>query len=252
MANIYVIEQELQEIFDNIEANGGEVDDEILEQLTIRQEEFANKVDDYTKVILNLNADVAAIKVEKARLDALKSSKEKTITRLNKIIIDAIERFGDTTKTGIKFVDCGTSKISIKNTKNFIVDEVKKDDVIDSIVAYVDFLRATKQEDSIDSLGIDDINECVRKRQPVFEDEEPFLDMTEDDMKALGLSIKVDLALGDLSKTGLFKILNDAIGSRTKYTITPTFNKNVAKAAIKEGKMITLGNEEINKTITIK
>ena len=117
MASIYNIQQDLLEIFDQIEANEGEITPELEEQLNITQEQFKSKIKDYSNVIKMLETDIAAIKEEKARLSDLQKSKEKNIERLKKIMVEAIENFGDTTKTGGKYVDYGTGKVSVRNER---------------------------------------------------------------------------------------------------------------------------------------
>ncbi|AXF52214.1 MAG: hypothetical protein [crAssphage sp. isolate ctcc615] len=123
MANIYQISQELLSIFDELEENGGELTPELEEQLNITQEEFRDKIKSYSNVVKMLENDIIDIKAEKARLNDLQKSKEKSIERLKKIMADAIELFGDTTKSGNKFVDYGTGKISMRLTQAVEVEE---------------------------------------------------------------------------------------------------------------------------------
>ena len=123
MANIYNIQQELLAIFDELEENGGELTPELEEQLNITQEQFKSKIKDYSNVIKMLENDIAAIKEEKARLNDLQKSKEKNMERLKKIMVEAIENFGDTTKSGGKYVDYGTGKVSVRNSQAVEVEE---------------------------------------------------------------------------------------------------------------------------------
>lgn len=123
MANIYQISQELLSIFDELEENGGELTPELEEQLNITQEEFRDKIKSYSNVVKMLENDIIDIKAEKARLSDLQKSKENSIERLKKIMADAIELFGDTTKFGSKFVDYGTGKVSMRLTQAVEVEE---------------------------------------------------------------------------------------------------------------------------------
>ena len=111
MANIYNIQQYLFSIFDELEENGGELTPELEEQLNITQEQFKSKIKDYSNVVKMLENDIVAIKEEKARLSDFQKSKEKAIERLKKIMVEAIENFGDTTKSGGKYVDYGTCQV---------------------------------------------------------------------------------------------------------------------------------------------
>ena len=51
MASIYNIQQDLLDIFDQIETNEGEITPELEEQLHISQDEFKDKIRSYTCVI---------------------------------------------------------------------------------------------------------------------------------------------------------------------------------------------------------
>lgn len=123
MSNIYQLEQELLSIFYEIEDNGGELTPELEEKLSITQESFNTKIKDYTNVVKQLQNDIVAIKEEKERLNNLQKSKEKTIERLKTIMIEAIEKFGDTSKTGGKFIDFGTGKVSVRRNEAVEVNE---------------------------------------------------------------------------------------------------------------------------------
>ena len=123
MTNIYNIQQSLFSIFDELEENGGEFTPELEEQLNITQEQFKSKIKDYSNVVKMLESDITAIKEEKARLSDLQKSKEKNIERLKKIMVEAIENFGDTTKAGGKYVDYGTGKVSVRNSQAIEVEE---------------------------------------------------------------------------------------------------------------------------------
>ena len=123
MANIYNIEKDLLSILDELEDNEGELTPELEEKLIIKQDEFKAKIKSYSNIIKMLECDIKAIKEEKDRLNNLQKSKEKTIERLKKIMIDAIEMFGNSTKTGGKYIDYGTGKVSMRNTHAVEVEE---------------------------------------------------------------------------------------------------------------------------------
>ena len=81
MSNIFNIKQELLSIFNELEENDGELTPELEESLNIKQEEFKDKIKSYTNVVKMLENDIVGIKAEKARLNDLQKSKEKTIER---------------------------------------------------------------------------------------------------------------------------------------------------------------------------
>lgn len=59
MANIYNITAELEDIFIELEENGGELTPELEERLAITQESLTSKLDSYRKAytVLNLEAE---------------------------------------------------------------------------------------------------------------------------------------------------------------------------------------------------
>ena len=123
MASIFNIQQDLYSIFDSIEENEGEITPELEKALTIKREEFSTKIQGYVAFIKQLELDNKGIKEEIARLKELQKSKEKTIDNLKKIMAMAIDAFGDTNKSGTKFLDYGTGKVSIRKSDSIEVDE---------------------------------------------------------------------------------------------------------------------------------
>ena len=168
--NLYFIEQELLDIFDTLEENGGELTPELEERLSIAQGDFKEKIENYTHVISKYNADINFIKAEQKRLKELADAKAKVVDRLSKIMIEAIDKFGDEKpKSKAKFVDFGTGIVSVRNSKAVQLNE----DVLNKVdVALEDMLKdlhLTNSLDVIDKLSKDDI--IVLSAEPKFEDD---------------------------------------------------------------------------------
>ena len=161
MSNIFEIENDLLEIFQEIEDNFGEVTEELEERLAISKEEFRNKVEGYVNFMKQLDGDCHTIDDEIARLEALKKGKEKTYDKLEKVLIAAIQNFGEENKTGTKYVDYGTGKVSIKTTKAVEVnnDSVKK--VADTIQREIQWLKSTNQLFTTDTIPVDEYMKSV-------------------------------------------------------------------------------------------
>ena len=120
--NIYEISQTLLDIYNELEENGGELTEELEKALTITQADFKQKVRDYANVIKQVDLDIAGIDQEVKRLKAYKESKAKTKYRLSSILVNAIDMFGEHTKSGGAYVDLGDEKISVRNTTKVEVD----------------------------------------------------------------------------------------------------------------------------------
>ena len=123
MSNIFQISQDLLAVFQELEDNGGELTDELEAKLTVSQADFKTKIKSYTDVIKYTEGDIKLIDEEISRLKELKESKKKAIARLEKIVIWAIGMFGEANKSGNKFVDFGTGKVSVRNTEKVEIDD---------------------------------------------------------------------------------------------------------------------------------
>lgn len=121
--NIFQLAYELQTIIDELEENGGEITPEIEEQLDINQEGVKRKVEAFTQVVHQLEADIEAIKVESKRLADLKKRKEATIESVKKLILYAIDMFGETAKSGSRFIDFGIGKVSTRKSESIEIDD---------------------------------------------------------------------------------------------------------------------------------
>lgn len=201
MANIYNIEKDLLSIFDELEDNEGELTPELEEKLIIKQDEFKAKIKSYSNVIKMLECDIKAIKEEKDRLNNLQKSKEKTIERLKKIMIDAIEMFGNSTKTGGKYIDYGTGKVSMRNTQAV---EVEEDSVNRFINRFMTGLKWYSDNNQL-SYGLltpDDIISFANTKSPVEEQDDVDIDTyTIQDLNRLSANIDLDINIKDLIST---------------------------------------------------
>lgn len=249
MANIYQISQELLNIFDIIEENDGELTPELEEQLSITRESFNEKIKDYGNVIKILQNDIAEIKNEKVRLNDLQKSKEKTIERLKNIMIEAIELFGDTAKTGSKFVDYGTGKISIRTTQAVEVDEECINTFINRFITGLTWYGIQNQ---LDSGIIDPTNLIDYANQKKNEDDEDY-SFTIEDMSNLDANFDLKLSIKELLSTDKGFELAKALVKFGSFNVKASANKTEIKREAKENHTMpcyaTLVN---NKSVIIK
>ena len=94
MNSLYQISEELLAIFANIEENEGEVTEEELQSLEIKQEELNEKLASYKKAIRVWNADIDACKAEEKRLKDARTVKENRIEKLKNRMLNAVITFG--------------------------------------------------------------------------------------------------------------------------------------------------------------
>lgn len=107
-----------------MEENGGEVTDEILEDLAIRRDNFTHKAEAYTKFILKLESEADAAAAEIKRIQALKKAKENTVSRLREHLLAALMVFTEEDAKGIRRFETPLAKLSTRKSQSVeILDE---------------------------------------------------------------------------------------------------------------------------------
>lgn len=251
MANIYQIKQELLAIFDEIEENGGELTPELEEQLAITQDSFKDKVKDYTNVIKTLQNDIVDIKAEKARLNDLQKSKEKTIDRLKTILVKAIEMFGDTSKTGGKFVDYGTGKVTIRTTEAV---EINEDAINRFTNRYITALRWYSDNNQLQESLVNP-SELLNFANSTTQDEEDedILKLQFSDLVNIKASINADIMLDELLQTEKGFNLAKALIEYGIFDVTAKADKVAIKKEAKENHTMPIYASLVqNQSVTIK
>lgn len=100
-----------------MEENGGEVTDEILEDLAIRRDNFTHKAEAYTKFILKLESEADAAAAEIKRIQALKKAKENTVNRLREHLLAALMVFTEEDAKGIRRYETPLAKLSTRKSQ---------------------------------------------------------------------------------------------------------------------------------------
>lgn len=244
--NIYQIQQDLLSIFDELEENGGELTEDLEQKLAITQEEFKDKVEDYTNVIKTLDADMTAIKVEQARLKTLYDRKEKVAKKLKEIIINAINEFGDTKKTGVKYLDYGTGEVSIRKTQVVEVNEPLVKYVGDYLGRMVTFNKECNQLGVIDHI----------ERSEIVTDVAQNTDMAVggDDLDHINVDLSLTIPLKDLATGEGYPALREIVKYSDFYKLSTSVSKTAIKPELKENGscMPNLAKLGTNESLTIK
>lgn len=228
--NIFQLNQEFLEIFEELEENGGELTPEIEEQLKINQTDVNNKVESYTQVIAQLNSDIELIKSEKKRLDDLKLSKEKTIESIKKLILYALDYFGETTKSGTKVIDFGTGKVSTRKSVSLEVSEEynKLADIFKRQLNWAGYVNEIDSIDSFKTLFREAIeNNTIEKDNVVYNDS---IAATEEDLDIVQFNITVPIKYRDLTTDKAIDLLKAIARDRTNMIeVTPKIDKTLLK-----------------------
>lgn len=244
--NIYQIKQEFLSIFDEIEENGGELTDELEEQLAITQDSFKSKIEDYTNVIKLLNSDIDNIKVEQKRLKDFADRKQKVIDRLKSVVIDAIEEFGDTKKSGVKYVDYGTGEVSIRRTKAVDVDKAIVDEIAKAVELVAYDARSTNQLDVADRLNPDTIIQFVATIGRYI--------VNEDDLRHTNIELSVKVPLADLIDGKAYPIIREMAKNTVNFNAIASVPKSDIKKELEENGSCAPNIARLveNKSISIK
>ena len=237
--NIFKIQEELIDLFNQIEENYGEVTDEIAEKLAVTEDNLKSKIESYVNVIKLINSDVALIDEEKKRLDSLKKTKNNLVERLTSIIVTAIDNFGDTNKSGVKFVDYGTGKVSIRRSTKVELDDEKLNIMAEKYKAIVHHEA---------SLGNASTTDCVSYEEFI----ERVPDITSDDIEDSQFTISINVPLNKLLDSNLFDTLKRIHRDSAYVEVSPKIDKASLKEKLTEDSNITIGKLVQNKSITIK
>lgn len=117
MANLYEITREAQELAFLLETE--EFTPELEAMLVINQEKMEVKVNNYAKVIANIQSDSDAIDQEIKRLKAMKDSKDRAITRLKDAVREAM------LVSAIDKIESPLFKLSLRRSESVEVDIVE-------------------------------------------------------------------------------------------------------------------------------
>jgi hypothetical protein len=117
MANLYEITSEALELASLLETE--ELTPELEAMLVINQEKMEVKVNNYAKVIANIQSDSEAIDQEIKRLKAMKESKDRAITRLKDAVRQAM------LVSAIDKIESPLFKLSLRRSEAVEVDIVE-------------------------------------------------------------------------------------------------------------------------------
>ncbi len=127
MASLWQLTQDELSFISLMEENGGEVTDEIIEDLAIRRENFSAKAEAYAKFILKLDSEADQAAAEIKRIQAIKKAKENTAQRLRDTLLAALMVFTQEDSKGIRRHETPLAKLSTRKSQSV---EVLDDTVI--------------------------------------------------------------------------------------------------------------------------
>ena len=127
MATLWQLTQEELSFIALMEENGGELTDEIAEELAIRRDNFQHKAEAYAKFILKLESEAEQAADEIKRIQALKKAKENTVARLRETLLAALMVFGQEDSKGVRRYETPLAKLS---TRKSVAVEILDEQII--------------------------------------------------------------------------------------------------------------------------
>ncbi|WP_291625626.1 siphovirus Gp157 family protein [Clostridium sp.] len=228
MANLYQISDKLMSIFNNVEANDGEITEEELKELEITKDQLDEKLTQYKRAILNWQSDVVSCKEEEKRIKENRIIKEHRIERLKNYMLDAVVQFGCDGKGKNKYYDLADGKIYTRGTDEVLFNE----DRINKLIKLC-YELATDENYVYDETNIlEKINNLKNTYYEYIED------YTEDDLKYLSFTFEDYITINDIFtkylpiiktifKESDYSIPIDLISNSTsKLLIKPLLNNN--------------------------
>jgi hypothetical protein len=253
MGNIFEISNKLLNIFNELEENGGELTEELEQELNVTESDFKDKIQSYVNVIKLIDSDVCVIDDEIARLNDLKRRKNKTIDRLKSIVIYAIENFGETTKSGGKYIEYPTGKVSVRNTKKVNVHTESVNDIvkfIDDKIRFDKFANTLDEKEEIDKEEL--LKELTSFTLHDKDDIKPCsYELNDDELHRIKANVSISVPLDELIKDK-FPLIKQ-IANTCTFDIKGEVSKSEIKKDLNNGTDLhNVGNIENNKSLIIK
>jgi hypothetical protein len=131
MNSLYQINQDLLDLFQQVDDQEGEITEEQQELLVIKEGELQQKAVAYREVIGTNEAFITRIDEEIKRLQALKKQKQGLVQRLKDNLLNAVNLFGEFTVGTITFGTRKSSSVEVEDVNN-LPSEFKKVKVTES------------------------------------------------------------------------------------------------------------------------
>lgn len=251
--SLYQISEDLLAIFANIEANEGEVTEDELKVLEIKQEEFNDKLASYKKAIRCWEADIIACKEEEKRIKTARSVKENRISKLKDRMLDAVLTFGYESKPNAKgrtnhFYELPDGRLFTRTTESVELDENRINILINLLIEVC--------EENIEAFPNDEeefyefiLNNINKKLHQYYEGNQDF---TIDDLKISVLKYTVEINIKDLIlkySENIKECDELSIPFLGLSYITP---KNILKLALDVDTDLTIAKIKETQSLTIK
>ena len=253
--NIFNISRELEDIFYQIEENGGEITPELEKRLTISEENLRDKLDGYRRVHSKLMSDAKTCKEEETRIAKLRKTKENQAERLKDTMLAAVQQFGALGKSGNRLINLPDAKLYTKASSCTEID-MNRSAILMQI--FLDIYQTAWEQDTLDEQygnmsNAELLNKVNTKLVELYPNEE-VIPFTMDDLYTLKINFHFSYSIGELNDISKFSLLNawfdnDKMSSNF---IEGDMNKTEVKNRIKDGANISIANIVEHDSLIIK
>lgn len=253
--NIFNISRDLEDIFYQIEENGGEITPELEEQLAIKEEELHAKLDSYRRVHSKMLSDAKTCKEEEIRIAKLRKSKEAQAERLKTTMLEAVQRFGATGKSGNKLVNLPDAKLYTKATACTEID-INRSVILMQI--FLEIYRSAWEQDTLDAqyckLTNAELLEKINNKYQELHPNDEIRPFTINDLESLTISFQFNYNIIDLNGVDKYSLLNAWFDNDydSSNSISANVEKTFVKNKIKGGEDISIARIEEHDSLIIK
>ena len=253
--NIFNISRDLEDIFYQIEENGGEITPELEEQLAIKEEELHAKLDSYRRVHSKMLSDAKTCKEEETRIAKLRKTKEAQAERLKTTMLEAVQRFGATGKSGNKLVNLPDAKLYTKATACTEID-LNRTSILMQI--FLDIYRIGWEQDTLDAqygkMTNNELLERINAKLVEFYPNQEVELFTFEDLLSLNINFTFSYNLVELNGVDKFSLLHAWFDNAecADNSISAEVNKTKIKNMITDGCNISIGRIEKHDSLIIK
>lgn len=232
--NIYLLQQELLSIYDELEENGGELTPELELQLSINADDVKDNIKDYVNLTKLINSDLANIAYEQKRLKDLADKKKKALEKVNNIILNAIDFFGETKKSGVKFIDYGTGVVSTRTSTAVEVNDNSVKCIGIALKEYIEWNKSINETDTINQLDKDELIRWISE-DVVKSDNEVIkgIDVTEDDLNNVKVNVNFNVPLKALINGEKYDVIKHLVGDDVTFDVSTKVDKTDLKNVLK-------------------
>lgn len=253
MNNLYQISEDLLNIFANIEENEGEVTEEELLALEIKQEELNEKLASYKKAIRVWDTDINACKAEEKRLKDARSVKENRINKLKDRMLNAVLTFGYEGKPNAKgksnhYYELPDGRMYTRTTESVELDENR-------LIILKNLIPAVCSESyKLDIIGnplcLNQILELINEQLHIYYESVP--DFTITDLNNIRFDYKDYVDITDLILSYSGKLKNKGIDVLTCGVDISTDKQQLKFVLNDSDKDLTIAKLKETQSLTIK